>query len=141
MNSSVLKPFINYPSYVKESDAVGFHVQAPAQQSFPAPGVPQSNNRTAQPVTAFSGRGVTVGSGSAPSIPAASRANQVQYKREVPKFAPPAATNKSSLVKESEERTKKPVDESEEAKTEDLEVQNDKSSSSKDEFDDLINLH
>ena len=140
VNSTVLKPFVNYPSYVKESDALGFHVEAPAQQNFPAPGVPQAsnNNRTSQPVSTFAGRGVVVGTGPSINQPPAERANPVQYIRDVPKVPPP---NKSKLIKESEEKTKKPVEESEEVKTEDLESQNNKSSNSKDEYDDLISLN
>ena len=147
VNSTVLKPFVQYPSYVKESDALGFSVEAPVQQPMPQPGVPRSNNenRSSQPTNVFSGRGVAVG-GSGVNQPSVDRGSQLQYIRGVPIFSPPAS-QKQNPVKGAEEKTKKPTEEKtklpieEEEKEDDLENQNSKSSNSKDEFDDLINLN
>ena len=85
VNSTVLRPFVNYPSFAKEYDGVGFHVIAPSQHNIPASGVTQanSNNRSAQPVSAFAGRGVMVGTERLINQPPAESANTIQYIRDV----------------------------------------------------------
>ena len=91
VNSTILRPFVNYPSFAKEYDGVGFHVIAPSQHNIPASGDPQANNnRSAQPVSAFAGRGVVVGTERLINQPPAETANAIQYIREawrIPEFS------------------------------------------------------
>lgn len=147
-----MKPFLNNSAYVSQANAIGDNQPGFSmfQQPFPQPGQPSSANAPSNaqgnprpaPAAVFSGRGVVVGEsrtgyqgGSANSN---SNYNVVQNVRDVPKGPNPLA-QKSKLVQEHNQKSKK---DNVHTNEDDLEGKpNQNSSESKDENEDLLNLN